>query len=170
MPLSQDLQSLIESANLAIERVHLTTPVEKAEDHTVGCAVLTQSGIVFTGVNIHHFTGGPCAESVAIGNAVQAGAKGEDFTHIVAVRNQRRGVLNPCGRCRQMLLDYYPHIKAIVVDKAAGDQLLAVDVKELLPYSYIVCIASELISPISNRLVSGKIWFCSAKMSQSWGS
>src|SRR5690606_38239311 len=37
-----------------------------------GPAVMDSAGHIFTGVDVHHFTGGPCAEPVAIGQAVAA--------------------------------------------------------------------------------------------------
>ncbi len=35
--------------------------------HTVGAAVRSADGRSFAGVNLYHFTGGPCAELVALG-------------------------------------------------------------------------------------------------------
>lgn len=138
MPLAPELEALIESANLATDRA-LPNPDAAPHllDHSVGCAVLTRSGKVYTGVNIFHYTGGPCAESVALGNALQDGARPADFTHIVAVGNRRRGVISPCGKCRQILVDYYPHMKTIVIDKKNGGGLLVVDAEDLLPYGYL---------------------------------
>jgi cytidine deaminase len=34
--------------------------------HTVGAAVRDRDGRAFTGVNLYHFTGGPCAELGAL--------------------------------------------------------------------------------------------------------
>ncbi|MCP9969041.1 hypothetical protein [Actinomadura madurae] len=45
-----------------------------------------------------------------------------------------RGVMPPCGRCRQVLLDYFPSIGVIV---AAGDVLSTVPIAELLPAAYV---------------------------------
>lgn len=73
-------------------------------NHTTAAAARTAAGQVVTGVNVFHFTGGPCAELVVIGRAV-----GEDagaLVEIVAVGDGGRGILSPCGRCRQVLWDY----------------------------------------------------------------
>lgn len=51
-----------------------------------------------------------------IGSAHSPGVGGAKLTTIVAVANDRRGVISPCGRCRQMLLDYHPDIEVIVKD------------------------------------------------------
>ncbi|MFE3996441.1 hypothetical protein ACFXPW_32865 [Streptomyces goshikiensis] len=39
------------------------------EVNTVGAAVRDAQGRMFGGINLHHFTGGPCAELVALGHA-----------------------------------------------------------------------------------------------------
>ncbi|TVY31534.1 Blasticidin-S deaminase, partial [Lachnellula occidentalis] len=92
-------------------------------------------------------SGGPCAENVMFANAVTAGvssamvpgildAQGERvvLTHVVAVANDDRGVISPCGRCRQMMFDYYPDIKVIVKDDEG--ELTTVSPQELLPFAY----------------------------------
>ncbi|MBO0809570.1 MAG: cytidine deaminase, partial [Actinobacteria bacterium] len=97
-------------------------------DHTTAAAARASDGRVVTGLNVYHFTGGPCAELVVIGSAVAAGSP--RLEAIVAVGDGGRGVLNPCGRCRQVLFDYFPGIRVIVT---AGDELRAVPVADLLP-------------------------------------
>ncbi|MFF5173123.1 cytidine deaminase family protein [Micromonospora sp. NPDC000089] len=104
----------------------------RSENHTVAAAVRTVDGRVFTGVNVFHFTGGPCAELVALGAAATQGA-GELET-IVAVGDRGRGVLAPCGRCRQVLADYFPSIRVIV---GPMDGLHAASIGDLLPETYV---------------------------------
>lgn len=99
--------------------------------HTVAAAVMDTTGRVFTGVNVHHFTGGPCAELVAVGAAAAAGA-GPLMT-VVAVGDGGRGVLSPCGRCRQVLLDLHPDCQ-VVVPSPDGPDLAPV--RDLLPATY----------------------------------
>lgn len=60
----------------------------------------------------------------------------EKLVACVAVANDGRGVISPCGRCRQMMLDYYPGIRVIVLNEAG--ELVTVGIDELLPYAYIV--------------------------------
>jgi cytidine deaminase len=92
---------------------------------------------------VFHFAGGPCGENVALANAAAAGVASaltpgvtptSILTTIVAVANDQRGVINPCGRCRQMLLDYYPDIEVIIKD---GEELRLAGTKELLPFAYV---------------------------------
>ncbi|MEV0155941.1 cytidine deaminase [Micromonospora sp. NPDC050686] len=104
----------------------------RSEHHSVAAAVRSVDGRVFTGVNVYHFTGGPCAEVVALGAAATQGA-GELET-IVAVGNAGRGVLAPCGRCRQVLSDYDPGLRVIV---GPMDGLRVVPVADLLPETYV---------------------------------
>ncbi|MEV0976832.1 ASCH domain-containing protein [Streptomyces sp. NPDC049915] len=102
------------------------------EVHTVGAAVRDVSGRVFGGINLYHFTGGPCAELVALGHARAAGAR--ELAAIVAVGDNGRGVLAPCGRDRQVLLDYHPGIRVLV---PTDEGVRSISVAGLLPHSYV---------------------------------
>ncbi|MFC0509204.1 cytidine deaminase family protein [Micromonospora costi] len=104
----------------------------RSENHTVAAAARTSDGRVFTGVNVYHFTGGPCAELVTIGAAATQGAT--ELETIVAVGDRGRGVIPPCGRCRQVLRDYFPSIRVIV---GPMDALRVVEVGDLLPDTYV---------------------------------
>ncbi|MFD6971330.1 cytidine deaminase [Streptomyces sp. NPDC059979] len=104
----------------------------RGDHHTMAAAARARDGRIITGVNAYHFTGGPCAELVVIGAAAAQGAYALDT--IVAVGDRDRGVVPPCGRCRQVLVDYFPTLKVIV---GAGDRLRTVSVADLLPESYI---------------------------------
>ncbi|MEU4364095.1 ASCH domain-containing protein [Promicromonospora sp. NPDC023987] len=97
--------------------------------HTVASAVMDIHGDIYTGVNVGHFTGGPCAELVTLGVAAAAGAG--PISRIVAVGDRGRGVMPPCGRCRQVMLDQQPDCRVIVPD---GDDASSVPARELLPY------------------------------------
>ncbi len=99
--------------------------------HTVAAAVLDEHGRVYVGLNLYHFTGGPCAELVALATARAAGAQAPRL--IVAVGDEGRGVLAPCGRDRQVLADYYPTI-SVVVPTPDGPQVVGAE--ELLPHTY----------------------------------
>ncbi|MEU4675414.1 cytidine deaminase [Micromonospora sp. NPDC023737] len=113
----------------------------RSENHTVAAAARAADGRVFTGVNVYHFTGGPCAEVVAIGAAATQGVTGLET--IVAVGDRGRGVIPPCGRCRQVLLDYFPSIRVIV---GPADGLRVVSIGDLLPETYVW--ADHQIDPV----------------------
>ena len=132
LPLSEEELALVD---LARQTIDATTDAGPGEDgiHTMGAAVRNADGRCFAGVNLYHFTGGPCAELVALGAARAGGAT--ELTHIVAVGNHGRGVKSPCGRDRQILADYYPQIR-VIMDFPQG--LASVAVQDLLPYGYSV--------------------------------
>ena len=96
--------------------------------HTMGAAVRGVDGKMYGGVNLFHFTGGPCAELVALGHARASGAR--QLSAIVAVGNGGRGVYGPCGRDRQVLFDYHPSIRVIL---PTGDGLRSVRITDLMP-------------------------------------
>lgn len=98
--------------------------------HTVAAAAMDTAGRVHTGVNVFHFSGGPCAELVVLGAAAGAGA-GPLMT-IVAVGDGGRGVIAPCRQCRQTLLDLHPEIFLIVPTQDGPD---CMPIRELLPYA-----------------------------------
>jgi len=104
----------------------------RGDNHTVAAAARARDGRIVTAVNAYHFTGGPCAELVVIGTAAAQGAY--ELDTIVAVGDRERGVVPPCGRCRQALLDYFPAIEVIV---GAGERLRAVPIADLLPETYV---------------------------------
>jgi cytidine deaminase len=96
--------------------------------HTMGAAVRSREGKMYGGINLYHFTGGPCAELVALGHARASGAR--ELMTIVAVGNLGRGPVGPCGRDRQVLFDYYPDIRVIL---PTTDGVRSVRIKDLMP-------------------------------------
>ncbi|GGN56992.1 cytidine deaminase [Streptomyces kronopolitis] len=104
----------------------------RGDNHTMAAAARARDGRIVTAVNAYHFTGGPCAELVLIGAAAAQGAY--ELDTIVAVGDRDRGVVPPCGRCRQVLFDYFPTLKVIV---GAGKRVRAVPVADLLPHTYV---------------------------------
>ena len=123
--LPDDLARLVDEATTLVR--------DRAADptHTVAAAVLTDDGTVATGLNLYHFTGGPCAELVALANA--AATTTSPVRAVVAVGDRGRGVLAPCGRCRQVLADLFPEAAALV---PGPEGPRPVPVPELLPASY----------------------------------
>ncbi|MFE9889876.1 cytidine deaminase [Streptomyces scopuliridis] len=104
----------------------------RGDHHTMAAAARAADGRVVTAINAYHFTGGPCAELVLVGSAAAQGVY--ELDTIVAVGDRERGVMPPCGRCRQFLSDYFPDLKVIV---GAGDRLRTVRISALLPESYV---------------------------------
>ncbi|WP_448059678.1 ASCH domain-containing protein [Cellulomonas hominis] len=100
-------------------------------EHSVAAAAMDTTGRIHTGVNVFHFTGGPCAELVVLGAAAAAGAG--PLATVVAVGDGGRGVLAPCGRCRQVLLDLHPDC-LVIVPTGSGPDLMPV--RDLLPGAF----------------------------------
>ncbi|WP_433859543.1 cytidine deaminase [Streptomyces kronopolitis] len=119
-------RELIEAA------AHVARTRCRGDNHTVAAAARARDGRIVTAVNAYHFTGGPCAELVLIGTAASQGVY--ELDTLVAVGDRDRGVLPPCGRCRQALLDYFPALEVIV---GAGDRVRTVPVADLLPETYV---------------------------------
>lgn len=99
----------------------------------MSAAVRAADERMFIGVNLYHFhfTGGPCAELVALGAARAAGAT--ELTNIVAVGNHGRGVKNSCGHDRQVFADHYPQMRVVMTSPTG---LVSVLASELLPLGY----------------------------------
>lgn len=99
----------------------------------VGAAVKTGEGSVFTGANIENVSYGLtiCAERVAVAKAVTEG-----FRHIVAVAVawDREGLCAPCGACRQVLYEFGPGMRIIMIDTQGKyhEEVLAA----LLPHAF----------------------------------
>ncbi|MEC5184751.1 cytidine deaminase [Cryobacterium sp. MP_3.1] len=126
---SADDRELIELARATIDANTDAGPDEDGA-HTMGAAVRAADGRMFAGVNLFHFTGGPCAELVALGTARAGGAR--EITTIVAVGNHGRGVVGPCGRDRQVLFDHHPGIRVLL---PTAEGVRVVRIETLMPFA-----------------------------------
>lgn len=79
---------------------------------TVGAALETDSGEVFTGCNVENGSFGLtiCAERFAVGAALVAGHR--QFTRVVVASEGKAG---PCGACRQVLAEF-GNLEILMVD------------------------------------------------------
>lgn len=144
LPLTTQERSLITAATQVIDAVPRFSPIRAPTDHTCASATLSSSGRIFTGINTTHFTGGPCAENIAFGNAAAAGVgssyspgiDGEKLVAVVAVLSDGRGIISPCGRCRQVMWDLHPQIRVIIQIEEGEEGLKTAGMEELLPYAY----------------------------------
>ncbi|UTT61516.1 ASCH domain-containing protein [Microcella humidisoli] len=100
-------------------------------DHSVAAAAMDIDGRIYTGVNMYHFTGGPCAELVVLGAVAASG--GRPIMTMAAAGDGGRGLIAPCGRCRQVMLDTHPDA-IVIVPTTAGPQPRTL--RALLPDTY----------------------------------
>ncbi|MBQ3367961.1 cytidine deaminase [bacterium] len=82
----------------------------------VGAAIITKEGSIFTGVNVENSSFGAtnCAERTALFSAVTAGER--DFEAIVIASVLNGKAVFPCGICRQVLADFNPEMRVILVN------------------------------------------------------
>lgn len=104
-----DVSALREAADSA--RQHAWCPYS---NFPVGAALESDDGRVFVGCNVENasFPAGTCAERVALGAAVSAGAR--RFTRIV-ITSAVSSPTPPCGICRQALVEFAPTLEVIAI-------------------------------------------------------
>ena len=106
---------------------------------TVGAALLTKDGKIYTGANIENasYTPTVCAERNAIFTAVHQGER--EFEAIAIVGGHEgsiTGVTAPCGVCRQVMSEFCsPDFKVILVTTPDGDYVEET-LGSLLPYTF----------------------------------
>jgi cytidine deaminase len=120
------VEELVERARAALEAAYVPY-----SDYTVGAAVRTADGSVFTGCNVENanFSNSLHAEEVAVGGAVAAGHRAFDR---LAVSSGARDGVTPCGMCRQTLAEFCEDEFHVVCDEG-GDEATEYRLGELLP-------------------------------------
>lgn len=106
--------------------------------YTVGAALLSKDGRVFTGCNIENAAYSPtnCAERTAVFKAVSKGVR--EFEKIAVVGGYRldfKDYFAPCGVCRQVLREFCDEDFVILLGKNA-DEYKRLTLKELLLFSF----------------------------------
>lgn len=99
----------------------------------VGAALLGKDGRIFTGCNVENASYGLtlCAERSAIMKAVSEGAR--EFSAI-AITTNRAKALMPCGACRQVLSEFAPKLRVLVVGTSGKRRETTLDA--LLPEAF----------------------------------
>ena len=106
----------------------------KERVHHFAAALKTKDGRIFTGLQLKTSIPGVevCAEAVALASAVEEGVS--DIEALVVV-NRIGEVISPCGRCRELFIDYCPSAE-IIVPGQNGAQTMSP--AELLPAHIIL--------------------------------
>jgi len=119
---------------VALARTVLPAAHAPYSDFRVAAAVLDEQGRVHLGVNVENASYGltQCAERVAVGVAVAAGAK---RIRAVGVTAARLHPITPCGACRQVLAEFADADTPVASDAADGS-LVVTTVGALLPGAF----------------------------------
>jgi cytidine deaminase len=119
---------LVTRARAALE--HAYSPYSKIR---VGAALLAEDGRVFTGCNVENASYGMtwCAERTAIVKAVSEGVR--SFRTIAVASDQPRAIM-PCGACRQVLHEFAPRLRLLVVN--ADGKRYETFLEDLLPEAF----------------------------------
>lgn len=123
-----EVDSLVEQATTARER-----SISPFSHFSVGAAVETEDGHVFTGCNIESASFGltVCAERVAVWKALSEGHK--HFKRIAIVADTEQ-LTPPCGTCRQIIWEF---CRDATVTLANLSGLVETDeVRDLLPRAF----------------------------------
>lgn len=127
--MSDNDAELIEAASQLLRK--------KYEDprHTVASALRTKTGEIFTAVNSHHFNAFVCAEMSVLDIAINQGRGNVETLVAVHYRDSKGtiGVVNSCGKCRQIILDYAPETELLIEENG---KLAKKSISELLPFAY----------------------------------
>ena len=101
-------------------RAELDAAYVPYSDYTVGAALRTADGTVFTGCNIENanYSNSLHAEEVAIAEAVKNGHR--EFDRLAVTSGARDGV-TPCGMCRQTLAEFAADDLVVVCDEGDGE-------------------------------------------------
>ena len=127
------IQTLIEKAFDMLDFAYV--PYSR---YTVGAALLSKNGKIYTGCNIENVSFGPtnCAERTALFKAVSEGVK--DFTAIAVVGGPQKKVndyCSPCGVCRQALREFCGGDFIFILAKSKTEyRLMTMD--QILPESF----------------------------------
>ncbi len=126
-------------SNADLERLCLAAKTASCAAHcpysqfTVGAALLTVEGEIFSGCNVENASSGLtiCAERVAVFKAVAAGHR--SFQAVV-VYTPTSMPTAPCGACRQVLAEFADDLD--VVSCCDGADRITTSLAELLPYRF----------------------------------
>ena len=104
---------------------------------SVGAALLSKSGNVYTGCNVENAAFSPtcCAERVALFKAVSEGVR--EFSAIAIVGGKEDDlskICTPCGVCRQVLAEFCQGDLRILT--GTPDQIQATTLADLLPLAF----------------------------------
>jgi cytidine deaminase len=129
MPTTADKQ-LVREALAAMKRAY--APYSRFR---VGAALLADDGRVFLGCNCENASYGltMCAERVAIGCAIAAGAR---KFKAMAIAVSGKELATPCGACRQVICEFAPKLRLILANRSG--RTVITNAAKLLPRRFAI--------------------------------
>jgi cytidine deaminase len=107
-------------------------PSKECESGSVGAALLTKDGNVYTGVCIDTACSlGFCAEHAAVAEMLKH--KESEIIMLVAITDKQK-ILPPCGRCRELIAQVN---RANMKTRVILNQNETITLKELLPHYWL---------------------------------
>ncbi len=133
-----DSSALLEHATAAMQRA-----IAPYSSFRVGAALQTAEGKIYTGHNIESssYSLTICAERVALFKALSEGERRFEAMAIVASSGE---FCPPCGACRQVLMDFAPHLVIYLFNQHR--QIKVFRLAELLPEAFSSETFSKMIS------------------------
>jgi cytidine deaminase len=139
----EEIGSLLREAAQAREHAHAPF-----SGYKVGAALLVESERlgrrVFKGCNVEGetFTPTMCAERVALGSAIAAGAEPGSLVAVAVVAGPAEGggaspPASPCGVCRQILFELSGGRLRVVSEGVGGSERKSWTIADLLPDAFI---------------------------------
>lgn len=124
--------SILNDELVAAARIALNNAYAPYSGYSVGAALQTADGAVFSGANVENASYGLtlCAERVAVAAAVVAGVR--EFRELAIVTSGDAPAA-PCGACRQVLAEFGMDLVVTAVGKSRSQQWRLV---ELLPHAF----------------------------------
>ena len=122
------LTRLRERALAAMERAYAPY-----SEFRVGAALLATDGSMTEGCNVENasFPAGLCAERAAVAAAV---TRGNRTFEAVMIATEAEEPTPPCGICRQVLMEFSPHLVVLGVTRSGREARWMLD--ELLPKAF----------------------------------
>ena len=137
--LSQEKKELLKAAEQAAKNAYCPY-----SHFSVGAAVLTKKGEIFTGANVENAAYGSsiCAERSALLKANSEGKLKQIKTIAVICKTKKFQIKEPsfpCGACRQMISEFAFHSKKdieIICSNPKKDKIFITSIKELYPFPF----------------------------------
>ena len=122
-----DLDDLIQQAQRAAEMAYAPY-----SHYHVGAVLVAKDGQRFSGCNVENasYPAGICAERTALVKAISEGVREFDMV-VIWTRNGG----SPCGICRQMLFEFAPDLRVVMVNDT-GEVVADLPLHQLLLHGF----------------------------------